>query len=176
MIRQVYDALKVDSRKGDFVNLKTKDFEDLNIDITKEDIILLKKSEWKKYINKIIKENAFEYLVKENNKKSKTKHIYFEKLEMSKYLVINKSTSLSKIIFSVRAGIYDVKIWNDWNYSETLCVMCNLLEENMDHFMHGSAYGENPCEINWKNIFENNPDEQNEIAMDIKKKTVPQKI
>ena len=176
MIRQVYDALKVDGWKGDFVNLITKDFEDLNIDITEEDIILLKKIEWEKYINKIIKENAFEYLVKENNEKSKTKHIYFEKLEMSNYLVINKSTSLSKIIFSVRAGIYDVNIWNDWNYSETLCVMCNLLEKNMDHFMHGSAYGENPCEINWKNIFENNPDEQNEIAMEIKKKTVPQKI
>jgi hypothetical protein len=64
----------------------------------------------KKYTNKIVKENEFEYLVKENNEKSKTKHIYFDKLEMSKYLVINKSTSLSKIIFSVRAGIYDVKV------------------------------------------------------------------
>ena len=35
MIRQVYDALKVDRWKGDF--------EDLNIDITEEDIILCKK-------------------------------------------------------------------------------------------------------------------------------------
>ena len=67
MIRQVYEALKVDSRKGDFVNLIKKDFEDLNIDITEEDIILLKKIEWKKYINKIVKENAFEYLVKEDS-------------------------------------------------------------------------------------------------------------
>ena len=48
MIRQVYEALKVDRRKGDFVNLINKDFEDLNIDITEEDIILLKKIEWKK--------------------------------------------------------------------------------------------------------------------------------
>ena len=66
----------------------------------------------KKYTNKIVKENEFEYLVKENNEKSKTKHIHFDKLEMSKYLVINKSTSLSKIIFSVRAGIFYVKVWN----------------------------------------------------------------
>ena len=47
MIRQVYEALKIDSRKGDFVDLIMKDLEEVNIDITEEDIILVKKLDWK---------------------------------------------------------------------------------------------------------------------------------
>ena len=72
--------------------------EELSIEITEEEIVSLKKTDWKKYVNEIIKGTAFVTLVNENKEKSKTKHIYFEKLEMSKYLVKNKNTSLSKMI------------------------------------------------------------------------------
>ena len=41
MIRQVYEALKIDSRKGDFVDLIMKDLEEENIYITVEDHILM---------------------------------------------------------------------------------------------------------------------------------------
>ena len=98
MIRQVYEALKGDSRKGDFVSLIKTDMEELSIEITEEEIVSLKKTDWKKYVNEIIKGTAFVTLVNENKEKSRTKHIHFEKFEMSKYLVKNKNTSLSKII------------------------------------------------------------------------------
>ena len=98
--------------------------EELSIAITEEEIVSLKKNDWKKYVHEIIKETAFVTLVNETKEKSKTQHIYFEKLEMSKYLVKNINTSLSKIIFSVKAGIYDVKIWNEWNLqTHSLCNM-----------------------------------------------------
>ena len=38
MIRQVYEALKSDSRKGDFVYLVEKDIEDIKIDLSEEEI------------------------------------------------------------------------------------------------------------------------------------------
>ena len=38
MIRQVYKALKTDSRKGDFINLIKQDMEELEIFITDEEI------------------------------------------------------------------------------------------------------------------------------------------
>ena len=98
MLRQVYEALKGDSRKGDFVSLIKTDMEELSIEITEEEIVSLKKTDWKKYVNEIIKGTAFVTLVNENKEKSRTKHIHFEKFEMSKYLVKNKNTSLSKII------------------------------------------------------------------------------
>ena len=36
MIRQVYEALKRDSRKGDFVDLVTKDIDELDIQLSEE--------------------------------------------------------------------------------------------------------------------------------------------
>ena len=113
MIRQVYETLKKDSRKGDFVDLVKKDLEEINIDHTEEEIMHMKNIHWKIYVHEKVKDAAFNYLVQENSDKTKTRHISFENLEMSKYLVRNKSTSLSIIIFSVTAGIFDVKAWNE---------------------------------------------------------------
>ena len=112
-----------------------KDLEEVNINITEEDIIIMNKIDWKIYVHHIVKETAFDHLVNENMAKSKTKPIYLEKLEMANYLVVDKSTFLSKIIFSVGAGTYDIKAWNEWKYTDSMCVMCNMFEENMDHLM-----------------------------------------
>ena len=54
---------------------------------------------------------------------------------MREYLVENKSTTLSKIIFSARAGIIDLKSLNEWKYNDLNCVMCEKAVENFDHFM-----------------------------------------
>ena len=54
-------------------------------------------------------------LIKGNNTKEKTKDIKFASLEMSEYLKENKKTHLSKIIFSLKSGILDIKKWNIWS-------------------------------------------------------------
>ena len=60
----------------------------------------------------------------------KTKHVKFEELEMSAYLVKErKSTAISKIIFSVRSGTLDLKDWHP------------LSDENIEHFISCKAYG-----------------------------------
>ena len=95
--------------------------------------------------------------------------IKFEILTMRKYLEKNQNTSLSKIIFSVRSGTMDIKIWNEWNYHDTLCVMCALEDENIEHFMTCGLYG-NKIEIPWTDIFENDSDTQFLIAIEIKRR------
>ena len=75
---------------------------------------------------------------------------------MSPYLTQNKNASLSKMIFVLRSGTLDIKVWNEWNYEDSLCVMCSLVEENIKHFMTCSTYGEVAWEINFKEIFLNN--------------------
>ena len=89
---------------------------------------------------------------------------------MSEYLVKNESTYLSKIIFSVRAGTFDIKAWNEWKYRDLSCVMCQLEDENMNHFMSCKSYGKVPFEMNWTEIFESNPDDQNIIAVEIRRR------
>ena len=81
MIRQVYEELKKESRKGDFVNLVKRDMDDLKIEISDDDIQLFTKSQWKKYIHKKVKETALNALLEENRSKTKDKHIgYDEKI------------------------------------------------------------------------------------------------
>ena len=108
MIRQVYETLKTDSIKGDFIYLVKKDMIDLDIDLTEEEINNIPKPQWKKFVNCVVKDCALEYLKDENSTKSKTNHIIFETLEIGKYLVQNRSTAMSKVVFSVRSGIFDI--------------------------------------------------------------------
>ena len=170
MIRQVYETLKTDSRKGDFVNLIKQDMEELDIVITDEEIQSVTKVQWKKYIHEEVESLALKSLTEENSQKSKTKHIQFDQLSMSKYLENNENTLLSQIIFSVRSGTMDIKSWNEWNYQNILCVMCEKSEENNNHFMTCALYGEE-MDTPLEEIFGNEVDKQCVIAIEIKKKT-----
>ena len=85
MIRQVYVTLKEDSRKEAFVDLVRQYFEEVEIDLTEEDISNILKNDWKKYVHEKVKDASLKDLVNGNEVKSKTKHIVFDKLEMSEY-------------------------------------------------------------------------------------------
>ena len=102
--------------------------------------------------------------------KSNTKHIKFENLIMSEYLKCNKSTTLSKTIFSVRAGTLDIKIWNSWIYENTLCVMCEMLEETIEHIMTCKTYGKISWANDWRLIYLDNVENQNSVAKEVKRR------
>ena len=51
MIRQVYETLKLESIKGDFIDLIQRDMIDLKIDMTEEDILNIPKMQWKKFVS-----------------------------------------------------------------------------------------------------------------------------
>ena len=170
MIRQVYETLKTESRNGDFVYLVNRDIEELKLELSETDIKNTTKQEWKKFVNEKVSEACLRDLTLENNNKTKTKHIVFENLKMREYLKQNVNISLSKTIFSTRSGTLDIKAWNSWNYENTLCVMCKLWEENFQHFMTCSSYGNNPLQIHWSNMFENNMEDQVILAKDIKRR------
>ena len=114
MLRQVYDTLKEESRHGDFVSLTQSDKNALNIDISEEDIQLVSKWSWKKYLTEKVREAAFLYLTQENSSKEKTKNITFENLNMSKYLWENENRGLSQMIFSIRSQTLYIKEWQPW--------------------------------------------------------------
>ena len=155
MINQVYEELKKDSRKGDFVHLVKQDMKYLHINLSDEEIKKYSKRKWSELINKKTEEKGLEMLMVENKKKEKTKHIKFEKLEISEYLRQNKNTNVSKTIFQIRAGTFDVKAWRKWEYQDNLCVACADFEETFDHFMKCKNYKkENKYETNWKEIIQ----------------------
>ena len=84
---------------------------------------------------------------------------------MREYLVHNKNTILSKIIFSVRSGTLDHKAWNEWKYSEKACVMCKIKEEN---FMKCLLCGPNNLEIKYTELFGNTHEYQYKVPIEKK--------
>ena len=139
---------------------------ELDLNIQYKEIESYSKSIWNSIINKRTKVVALKNLILENKTKSKTKHIIYEQLEMSDYLSENKNTKISKIIYSIRAGTLDLKYWNPWKYSDNLCVMRRLKEENMEHFMNCNSYKR--TNIDWEDIFENEKEKQFEIGKEAK--------
>ena len=170
MIRKVYEALKQESRKCDFVYLVQKDLMEIDLKLLDEEIHTLSVGKWKGIVRRKIKQAAFQYLIGENLSKEKTKHIVFEKYQMRKYLFINRSTSLAKIIFSVRSGTLDIKEWTPWKYNDNICVTCERAAETMAHFVSCKAYSSETLVSDWENIFKDNPDIQYEIASKIEKR------
>ena len=111
-------------------------------------------------------------LKQENSTKSKTKHIHFLEFKMRDYLSKNENRKLSQIIFAVRSQTLDIKVWQQWNYSDNACVACQKNEENMSHFMTCMSYENCISEIDWKIIFENDPSKQFEIARIVQKRMI----
>ena len=95
---------------------------------------------------------------------------------MRKYSFINRSTSLAKIIFSVRSGTFDIKEWTPWKYNDNICVTCERAAETMAHFVSCKAYSSETLVSDWENIFKDNPDIQYEIASKIEKRMKTREI
>ena len=74
---------------------------------------------------------------------------------MSSYLYQNRSTPLSKVIFSVRSQTLDIKSWNIWKNTDNSCVGCELNAETITHFMKCNAYRKESEEMNWQEILGN---------------------
>ena len=169
LVKQVYLALKEDSRKGDFVHLLKLDKDDLEIDIEDDDIQEIPKEVWKKYVREKVRDLAFKQLVDENNTKEKTKSIYFSELKISEYLENNMNTALSKLIFSVRSKTLSIKEWSPWQYTDDTCVVCKNNTETMNHFMICQSY-KNKTYSEWNDIFGNNYEKQISAGIAIEKR------
>ena len=63
MLKEVYEAVKSDSRKGDFVYQVTQDLKDLKISRSEETTRNCSKSQWKIIVKRQVKLAAFEYLI-----------------------------------------------------------------------------------------------------------------
>ena len=175
MIHQVYDALKEDSRSGDFKALTDKDRKELDIKYSDEDIEAFGKVAWKKYIKEKVTLATLNYLVAENSTKEKTKHIPFTELKMSDYLKHNISTVLSRIIFSVRSQTLDIKTNRPWSYYTEICETCENEIETMDHCMTCMSYESITCR-DWRKIYSDDENAQLEVGHIVEKRHTEREI
>ena len=74
MIKQVYDQMKKESRKEDFVS-QVKDMKEMDIEMGDNEIKEMSVNKWKNLVKEKTKETASKYLVSENFKTLKLRDV-----------------------------------------------------------------------------------------------------
>ena len=148
MIYKVFEATLKDPLKNDFVSICKKYLEDLNINLSFEDIKNLSKWKLKKILKDKIELAAFKYLIRLKNspsrdgRMSKVGNIQYEKLEMQQYLYENTKTNISQFIAKARAKTLDIKTHKSWKYDDRACSGCDKREESGDEILTCEAFGQ----------------------------------
>ena len=101
MIKQVYCALKSDSRRGDFHEQVVQDKKHTDITFNENVITNHTQNQWENMVKLKVKNLALKNIIEKNSTKEKTKHIVFKELKIIEYLQLNQNSQISKIIFSI---------------------------------------------------------------------------
>ena len=147
MIYKVFEATLNEPIKNDFVNTCKRYLEDLNINLSFEEIRNLSKWKFKKIIKEKIEIAAFKYLIELKNspgrdgKMSKVSNIQYEKLEMQQYLYENAKTNISHFIAKARSKTLDLKTQKSWKYDDKACSGCDKREESGDEILTCESFG-----------------------------------
>ena len=113
MISKFFETQRKNPTRKDWVTTVKNDLEELKMDLTFEDIKVLRKNEFKAMIKRKIQNKAMEKLEQKKKSHSKVKNIQHGFLEMQTYL---KSTKIQmtneerQLIFKLRARVTDVKM------------------------------------------------------------------
>ena len=96
------------STRGDWANTCLKDIENINLQLTLERIISMKKSEYSKILKEKVEKAALEYLLEKRGKKGS--QIEFNYLEMADYLApFNKQSVEEKCeMFAIKTSMIEI--------------------------------------------------------------------
>ena len=75
LVRKVYEAQKADPLPGDFIELLKEDKESIGIELTENEIQMMSKMKFKKYVKEKIERAAFRYLLDRKQKHSKMRYL-----------------------------------------------------------------------------------------------------
>ena len=144
--------------------------EALDIFKTEVDIREHTKRKWKVLVSKKLKEFVFTKLINENKKLENKKHIKFEELKLSNYLHDNRDIKLPRKKEEEKKTL-DFRTMHPWKYFDKLCVLCGEKKaETISHFMSCNSYDNIAPILDLESFNGNNPDEQFEIALNVRKR------
>ena len=125
-------------KKKDWVATVLEDIQELQLNLTLDNLKKMKKSEIKNILNKSVKQKAFEKLQKTKKSHSKVMNLKHTKLQMQSYLKSSKlkiKTEEARTIFKLRSRMADVKTNYKGKYKSFECDLCKEGEENQEHLM-----------------------------------------
>ena len=132
LTRRIYDAMKEEPLKDDWIHLVTKDMSDINLNLSDDQISKLSKSEFKILVKSKMRNSAYVEFERVKQGHSKVKHISHIGLKKSQpYLkdarFSNKETSL---LFNLRSQcVNEFKA----NFYTSTCQFCKLHLDTQEH-------------------------------------------
>ena len=130
-------AQSTNPSKSDWVKTVTDDLNNLEIQLTFNDIKNISKSMFKQLVKEKVKTKAFEYLTSLQEMHSKSKELNYSELQLQYYLRPGNSLTIKEkaFIFSARSRMLDIKCNFKFGKSEFMCRKCNMAEEQQKHIL-----------------------------------------
>ena len=146
IIYRVFESQRRHRNKKDWVTSVEKDLEELELNISFEEIRKMTKYRWKNIVKNTVHKNAFFKLEAKKQTHSKVKDLEHIRLEMQDYFMPNGIENMNKeevqLIFKIRSKTTNVKM-NRKNQFETYeCSVCFAENETQEHIYQ--------CEEIWK--------------------------
>ena len=137
LIKRIYNAQKVKTSKGDWIELVKKDFELIGEQFDEEMVKQMSKNKFKQFVKQRIEKAAFNHLETTKQKHSKVKQINYKKLEPQPY-VLSEDFKDEQIceLFALRSRMVQVKRNFIGKFrQDLLCSLGCVVEETQDHLL-----------------------------------------
>ena len=139
------------SGRGDWITTVKADMEELEMNMTLEDIKMLSKTGWKDLVSKKVQNRAFKYLTDLKTTHSKARNIQYQNLQLQSYLGSsenNLTIQEKQFIFAARTRMLDVKANFKSSESDLSCRKCRNGTESQEHLISCEALSDGNLVIN----------------------------
>ena len=125
--------------EGDWTEQVEKDLQDLNMNLSMNEIKSLSEECFRTKVKNAILKAAFEWLTSEKLKRSNVMNISYEKLQMQEYLLSTEmETREKKLLFQLRTRMVDLKVNFKNGHADLSCPLCSRSEDNQMHVLECS--------------------------------------
>ena len=149
MVRRVYEAQKNDPSPGDFTELVKHDREQINLNLSDEEISSIPKLSFRKLVKSKISNAAFRYLQKMQEGHSKMRELKYEKFELMQYLNsplfsnTNRNLLLALRTRTVRGIRKDFR----GLYQDIHCPFGCLIDDTLQHILQCTVIKQNHTSV-----------------------------
>ena len=172
LTRQIIEAQKTNSLKGDFYCQVISDMEYLGI--TEMDIIIRSEENLKSLVSEKIESCAYRYLIEKGRNHSKTRTEIYKDLKGSQFLFDKRFTpELSKLVFMFQTRSYGVRnnFRNNYQGQSLNCLLCEEDIDQQSHIFSCSTIKRFITDIDkqqYENLFSDDIDKLYEAALQTK--------
>jgi hypothetical protein len=122
--------------KKDWVSTVLEDIEELDLNVSFDDIKCMKKISFENMIKRSIEDKTLEYLNKQKASHTKVLKLIHTKLKMNRYFLPSEAKQRkdeSQLIFKLRSRVTYLKLNYKGIYDSYECEACGLEDESQEH-------------------------------------------